>query len=54
MGFIVAAVVANLCVEFYEELAPDSAPLRPKLWKRYVDDTCCVKFIMELKEDSLT
>ena len=27
---------------FFEELALESAPLRPRFWKRYVDDTNCI------------
>ena len=29
-------------MEFFEELALESAPSRPRLWKRYMDDTCCI------------
>ena len=36
MGFLVSTVVANLYMEFFEELALDSAPCRPRLWKRYM------------------
>ena len=42
MGSPVSAVVANLYMEFFEELELQSAPSRPRFWKRYVDDTCCI------------
>ena len=42
MGSPVSAVVANLYMEFFEELALKSAPSRPRFWKRYVDDPCCI------------
>ena len=42
MGSPVSAVVANLYMEFFEDLALASAPKRPRMWKRYVDDTCCI------------
>ena len=51
MGSPVSAVVANLYMEFYEDLALESAPHTPRMWKRYVDNTCCIVekgFEMEL------
>ena len=38
MGFPFSAVVANLNMEFFEDLAMETAQTRPRLWKRYVDD----------------
>ena len=42
MGSPVSAVVANLYMEHFERIALDTAKVRPRLWKRYVDDTCCI------------
>ena len=28
-------------MEFIKELSLSTAPMKPHLWKRYVDDTCC-------------
>ena len=42
MGSPVSAVVANLYMEIFEELALKSAPGKPRLWRRYIDDTCCI------------
>ena len=42
MGSPVSAVMANLYMEFFKELALTSSPVAPVLWKRYVDDTFCI------------
>ncbi len=42
MGSPVSAVVANLYMQFFEEMGISSAPAKPKIWKRYVDDIFCV------------
>ena len=42
MGSPISAVVANLYTEYFEELVLRYAPAKSRLWKRYVDDTCCI------------
>ena len=42
MGSPVSAAVANLYMEFFEELALETAPTRPRLWKGYVNDSFCI------------
>ena len=42
MGSPISAVVANLYMDFFKELVLRSAPAKPQLWKRYVDDTCSI------------
>ena len=39
MGSQLSPIVANIYMEYFEEMALDSAQLRPKVWKRCVDDT---------------
>ena len=42
MGSPVSPVVANLCMEEIEESAISISSVRPKIWKRYVDDSFCI------------
>ena len=42
MGSPISAVVVNQYMESFKELALRSAPAKPQLWKRYVDDSCCI------------
>ena len=42
MGSTISAAVANIYMEFFEELVLSTALVKPQLWKRYVDGTCCI------------
>ena len=39
MGSPLSPIVANLYMERFERQAIESFPLKPKRWKRYIDDT---------------
>ena len=36
-------------MELFKKLALESAPRRPRFWKRYVDDTCCIRWRGEVE-----
>ena len=42
MGSPLSPIVANLFMEDFESKAISSALFQPKLWKRFVDDTCVI------------
>jgi hypothetical protein len=42
MGSPLALVVANFCMEYFEETKPRTAQPKPAHWFRYVDDTFVV------------
>ena len=42
MGGPCSPLVANAYMEYFEKRTLYSAPHLPRIWKRYVDDTCCV------------
>ena len=39
MGSPVSAVIAELVMQEVEEKASETSPVRPKWWRRYVDDS---------------
>jgi hypothetical protein len=39
MGSLLSPVIANYFMEYFEEMALESATYKPLCWFRYVDDT---------------
>ena len=39
MGSSLSTIIANIYMEHFEKKTLSSAPLKPKVWRRYMDDT---------------
>ena len=39
MGSPMSLVLANACIEYFQEIALGSVPLKPLMWLKYIDDT---------------
>ena len=42
MGGSASPVIANLFMEHFERVALQNSPITPKIWYRFVDDTCVI------------
>jgi len=42
MGSSLSLITANIYMEYFEELALESAQLQPRVWRRYIDDTSVI------------
>ena len=42
MGGSASPVIANLFMEHFERVALQHSPITPKIWYRFVDDTCVI------------
>ena len=49
MGLLLSLLLANIYMEYFEEMALRSPPLKPSLWLRYVND----KFILWLHQEDV-
>ncbi|XP_055837278.1 uncharacterized protein LOC129905735 [Episyrphus balteatus] len=42
MGSPVAPIIADIWMQYFEMKALETSPIKPVIWKRYVDDTFCI------------
>jgi hypothetical protein len=42
MGSLLSLIVENIFMQYFETLALNSFPLKPKCWFHFVDDTCVI------------